>query len=356
MNATRAKHGERPTYRLRDIVERFGGELQGDPEVRISQVATLEGAGPENISFFTSARYRRQLETTRAGAVIVAAPAAGATQRPRIVCDDPYAYFARLSAFLNPPEAVEPGVHPNATVHPDASLDASVYVGAHASVAAHAVVGAGSIIGPGCAIGQRVRVGQHTRLHAKVTVYDDCVIGDRVILHSGAVIGADGFGLAMDAGRWRKIPQIGRVLIGDDVEVGANTTIDRGALDDTVIEEGVKLDNQIQIGHNCRIGAHTAIAGCVGIAGSTRIGRYCRIGGSAMIGGHLEIVDNVEISGATAVAKSLLRPGTYSALFPVALHEDWLKNASHVRHLDAMYRRLKDLETRLAELEREQSR
>jgi UDP-3-O-[3-hydroxymyristoyl] glucosamine N-acyltransferase len=356
VNANRATRGERPAYRLGELVERFGGQLLGDPEVRISQVATLEGAGPEHISFFTNLRYRRQLDTTRAGAVILAAPAADATQRPRIVCDDPYAYFARLSAFLNPPEAIEPGIHPNAAVHPEARLDGSAQVGPHASIAAHAVVGAGSVIGPGCSIGQRVRVGQHSRLHANVTVYDDCVIGDRVILHSGAVIGADGFGLAMDGGRWRKIPQIGRVLIGDDVEVGANTTIDRGALDDTVIEEGVKLDNQIQIGHNCRVGAHTAIAGCVGIAGSTRIGRYCRIGGSAMIGGHLEIVDNVEISGATAVPKSLLRAGTYSGLFPIALHEDWLKNGSHVRHLDAMYRRLKDLEARLAELERGQSR
>jgi UDP-3-O-[3-hydroxymyristoyl] glucosamine N-acyltransferase len=177
------------------------------------------------------------------------------------------------------------------------------------------------------------------------------VIGDRVILHSGAVIGADGFGLAWEGARWHKIPQIGRVLLGDDVEIGANTTIDRGALDDTVIEEGVKLDNQIQIGHNCKIGAHTAIAGCVGIAGSTRIGRYCRIGGGAMIGGHLEIADNVEISAATGVPKSILKTGTYTAVFPISLHQDWLRNASHVRHLDSLARRLRELEARLAELE-----
>jgi UDP-3-O-[3-hydroxymyristoyl] glucosamine N-acyltransferase len=188
-------------------------------------------------------------------------------------------------------------------------------------------------------------------LYANVTIYHDCVIGDRVILHAGAVIGADGFGIAMEAGRWHKIPQIGRVCIGDDVEVGANTTIDRGALDDTVIEEGVKLDNQIQIGHNCRIGAHTAIAGCAGIAGSTRIGRYCRIGGSAMIGGHLEIADHVEIGGATAVPKSILKPGTYTAVYPMSTHQDWLKNAAHIRHLDALAARVRDLERRLADLE-----
>jgi len=189
-------------------------------------------------------------------------------------------------------------------------------------------------------------------IYANVSIYHDCVIGERVILHSGAVIGADGFGIAMENGRWKKIPQIGRVVIGNDVEVGANTTIDRGALDDTVLEEGVKLDNQIQIGHNCRIGAHTAIAGCVGIAGSTRVGRYCRIGGSAMIGGHLEIVDNVEISGATSVPKSLLKAGTYTSLVPISLHQDWLKNASHIRHLDSLATRVKELEARLADLER----
>jgi UDP-3-O-[3-hydroxymyristoyl] glucosamine N-acyltransferase len=288
--------------------------------------------------------------------VILSADLAAATERPRIVCDNPYAYLARLSAFFNPPAVIEPGVHPAAEIHPQAQVAPSACVGPHANIAAGAVIGAGSVIGPNCSIGERARVGEGCRLHANVSIYHDCIIGDRVVLHSGVVIGADGFGLAMEAGRWLKIPQIGRAVIGNDVEVGANTTIDRGAMDDTVIEDGVKLDNQIQIGHNCRIGAHTAIAGCVGIAGSTRIGRYCRIGGSAMIGGHLEIVDRVEISGATAVPKSLLKAGHYSALFPIAPHEDWLRNAAHVRHLDAMHQRLKQLEARLAQLERGQSR
>jgi UDP-3-O-[3-hydroxymyristoyl] glucosamine N-acyltransferase len=346
----------RPSFTLRELAARFGGEVIGDPDIRVEQVATLEGAGARDISFFTNPRYRRQLEQTHAAAVIVDAECAAMIPgRPLIVCDNPYAYFARLSSFLNPREAVVPGIHAGAQVHPSASVDATACIGPCAVVGAEARIGPGTLIGPGACVGERSSVGSDCRLHPNVCVYHDCVIGDRVILHAGAVIGADGFGLAMEAGRWRKIPQIGRVLVGDDVEVGANTTIDRGALDDTVIEEGVKLDNQIQIGHNCRIGAHTAIAGCVGIAGSTHIGRHCRIGGSAMIGGHLEIVDNVEIGGATAVPKSILKAGTYTGLFPISQHQDWLRNASHIRHLDALAGRVRELERRLAELEGKQT-
>ncbi len=342
-------------YTLNELVARFGGEVQGEASVRIAQVATLESARADQISFFSHPRYRRALEHTRAGAVIVGRAMAGFTQRPRIVCDDPYAYFARLSAFFNPPRAPLPGVHPSAALHPSAQVHPSASVGPFVAVAAGAVVGAGTALEAGCSVGENARVGAGCLLYANVAVYHDCVIGDRVILHAGAVIGSDGFGLAWEGGRWHKIPQIGRVVIGDDVEVGANTTIDRGALDDTVIEEGVKLDNQIQIGHNCRIGAHTAIAGCVGIAGSTRIGRYCRIGGSAMIGVHLEIADNVEISAATAVPKPISKPGTYSALYPIATHAQWLRNAAHVRHLDALAERVRELEKKLADLERTRS-
>ena len=336
-------------YRLAEIVQRFGGELLGDPDVVISQVATLETAGPGQISFFSNSRYRKQLEHTRAGAVILTPEVAGATERSRIVCKDPYAYFARLSALLNPPPVVKPGVHPSAAIDVSARVSPKACVGAFVSIGAHCEVGEGTTLEAGCVLGEGVRIGRDCRLYGNVSVYHDCVIGDRVILHSGAVIGADGFGLAWENGRWNKIPQIGRVLLGDDVEVGANTTIDRGALDDTVIVDGVKLDNQIQIGHNCHIGAHTAIAGCTGIAGSTRIGRHCRIGGSAMIGGHLEIVDGVEISGGTTVPKSILKSGTYTSLYPISLHRDWLKNASHLRHLDAVVARVRELESRLAE-------
>jgi len=341
----------RQVYRLSEIVQRFGGEVLGDSDVSISQVATLEAAGPGQISFYANSRYRKQLEQTRAEAVILDANASASTRRTRLVCRDPYAYFARVSALLNPPAAVVAGIHPLAVVHPTARVANSACVGPFVAIGAGTEVGDRTLVGANCTLGDNVRIGSDCRLHSGVSIYHDCIVGDRVILHSGVIIGADGFGLAWDGGRWHKIPQIGRVLLGDDVEVGANTTIDRGALDDTVIEEGVKLDNQIQIGHNCRIGAHTAIAGCAGVAGSTRIGRYCRIGGSAMIGGHLEIADNVEVSGATGVSKSILKAGTYTSLFPMSLHRDWLRNASHIRHLDALAGRLRDLEARLAELE-----
>src|SRR5882672_5436984 len=332
----------RKSFSLAELADHFGGTVVGDAATRIRQVAPLETAGPEELSFLASRKYQKLLASTRARAVILGEEARDATALPRIVCKYPYAYYARVAALVNPEATPEPGVHPQAAVQAGARVAASASVGACAVVEEGAEIGDGSVIGANCFVGRGARIGRRTRLHANSTVYHDCVIGDRVIIHSGAVIGADGFGMAMDEGRWLKIPQIGRVVIGDDVEVGANTTIDRGALDDTVIEEGVKLDNQIQIGHNCRIGAHTAIAGCVGIAGSTRIGRYCRIGGSAMIGGHLEIADNVEISGATGVSKSILKAGTYTAVFPVSLHRDWLRNASHIRHLDALAGRLRD--------------
>jgi UDP-3-O-[3-hydroxymyristoyl] glucosamine N-acyltransferase len=339
---------------LSQIVERFGGELLGEGEVRVDQVATLESATHGQISFFVNPRYRRQLEQTQAAAVIVKREAVGLIERPLIVCDNPYAYFGRVSDFLNPPEPVIPGVHPTAAIDAGAQVHASACIGPLASVAAGAVIGARTLLGPGSHVGARARIGADCRIHANVSIYHDCSIGARAILHSGAVIGADGFGVAMHGGRWLKIPQIGRVIIGDDVEIGANTTVDRGALDDTVIEDGVKLDNQIQIGHNCRIGAHTAIAGCVGIAGSTRIGRYCRIGGGAMIAGHLEIADNVEIGAATGVGKSISKAGTYTGALPMSPHAEWLKNAAHIRHLDRMANRIRELETRLADLERKQ--
>jgi UDP-3-O-[3-hydroxymyristoyl] glucosamine N-acyltransferase len=354
VSATRSSTGPRRAITLGEIVERFGGELLGEGGVQVDQVATLEQATGSQISFFSNPRYRRQLEQTRAAAVIASREAIGWTARPLIVCDNPYAYFGRVSDFLNPPEGLVPGVHPTAVVDVSAQVHPSACIGALASIASEAVIGARTLLGPGCHVGARVRIGSDCRIHANVSIYHDCSIGERAILHSGAVIGADGFGVAMDQGRWLKIPQIGRVIVGDDVEIGANTTIDRGALDDTVIEDGVKLDNQIQIGHNCRIGAHTAVAGCVGIAGSTRIGRYCRIGGGAMIGGHLEIADNVEIGGATGVPKSIAKPGTYTGLFPVSAHAEWLRNAAHIRHLDRLAVRIRELEAKLADLERKQ--
>jgi UDP-3-O-[3-hydroxymyristoyl] glucosamine N-acyltransferase len=334
-------------YTLAEIAERFGGRVLGDAQVRIGQIATLELAQPAQISFLTNSKYRAELTRTRAGAVIVAEADAQATDLPRIVTQNPYAYFARVSAMLNPAPEIKPGVHPTAVVGEGALIDPTASVLATAVVGSGAVIGAHSVIGEGCFIGDNVLIGRHVRLYPRVVIYHDCMIGDHLIAHSGAVIGADGFGFAMDEGRWIKIPQIGRVVIGNDVEIGANTTIDRGALDDTVIEDGVKLDNQIQIAHNVRIGAHTVIAGCVGIAGSTTIGKYCQIGGSAGILGHLKIADGVVIASFTLIGKSIREAGSYAAIFPFGKTEEWRKNAVHLRHLDEMAKRIKTLEQAL---------
>jgi len=334
----------RKSYSLGELAERFGGTVVGDAATRIRQVAPLETAGPEELSFLANRKYEKLLASTHARAVILGEEAREATVLPRIVCKNPYAYYARVAALVNPEIVPEPGIHPHSVVHRGAHVAPSAAVGAGAVIEEGARIGDGAVIGANCFVGRDARIGNGTRMYANATVYQGCVIGDRALIHSGAVIGADGFGMAMDEGRWLKIPQIGRVVVGDDVEVGANTAIDRGALDDTVIENGVKLDNQIQIGHNCHIGAHTAIAGCVGIAGSTRIGSYCQLGGSAMILGHLTIADHVVISAGTLVSKSIARPGTYTSVFPMSRHDDWRRNASLIRHLHEMMDRIRKLE------------
>ncbi|MBI3222362.1 MAG: UDP-3-O-(3-hydroxymyristoyl)glucosamine N-acyltransferase [Nitrosomonadales bacterium] len=332
------------SYRLADIAAQLGGQLLGDAEVCITQVATLDNARPDQISFFSNSKYRAKLAATGAGAVIVGQADADATQLPRIVSDNPYAYFAKVSALLNPSPSFKPGIHPSAVIDATAQIDPAVSIAAQVVIEAGAKISAHSVIGAGCYVGANTVIGPHARLYPHVTIYHDCVIGSGLIAHSGSVIGADGFGIAMDQGRWIKIPQIGRVVIGDDVEIGANTTIDRGALDDTVIEDGVKLDNQIQVAHNVRIGAHTAIAGCAGIAGSAVIGRYCLIGGGARILGHLQLADHVEVAAHTLVGKSIREPGSYAAIYPFSKSEDWRKNAVHLRHLDEMLKRIKKLE------------
>jgi len=322
-----------PALTLGEIVAQLGGEAVGDAGKRLSGVATLDAAGPEQIAFLANPKYRGRLATTRAGAVILGPGDRDAATMPCIVSANPYAYYARTVALFHPEEPWKPGIHPFAQV------DASANVDAHSEIGAFAVVGPGATIGPRtrigahCVIGSRSSVGEGSRLYPRVTVYDGCSIGARCILHSGVVVGADGFGMARDAGAWVKIPQVGGVRIGDDVEVGANTTIDRGALDDTVVGDGVKLDNQIQIGHNCVIGAHTVIAGCTGISGSVRIGRDCLIGGAVGIVGHIEIGDGITISGFTFVTKSILKPGTYTSGMPVMPHSEWLRNVAHLKHL-----------------------
>jgi UDP-3-O-[3-hydroxymyristoyl] glucosamine N-acyltransferase len=340
----------RTAYRLADIVARFGGRVEGDADTTVSQIATLDSATSGQIAFLANSKYRSQLELTRASAVILAENDAAATAIPRIVCDNPYSYFAKVSAFLNPLPEFPAGIHPSAVIGEGASISPAAYIGPHVTIGEGASVGADSVIMSGCSIGARASIGENTRMYPRVVVYHDCVVGHNCIVHSGVVIGADGFGIAMDAGAWLKIPQIGRAIIGNDVEIGANTTIDRGALDDTVIEDGVKLDNLIQIAHNVRIGAHTAMAGCSGVAGSTTIGRYCRIGGSAGISGHLSIADGVEVSAFTLVAKSIREPGTYSGSYPFSEIGDWRRNAVHLRHLGEMAARLKQMEKEIEEL------
>jgi UDP-3-O-[3-hydroxymyristoyl] glucosamine N-acyltransferase len=335
---------------LAEIVGRLGGEVVGNPEVTIKQVATLESAGPGDIAFLAQRKYRPQLRATRAAAVILAHAERDVTVLPRILCADPYLYFARVSMLLNPPQEVESGIHPSAVIEPGTHIAASARIGPGCHIGRRAEVGEGACIDAGCAIGDDARIGEASRLHPSVVVYARCVIGRRAIVHSGVVIGADGFGIALDAGQWLKIPQIGRVIIGDDVEIGANTTIDRGALDDTVIGDGVKLDNQIQIGHNVHVGAHTAMAGCVGIAGSARVGRHCTLGGGAIVLGHLELADGVHISAGTLVTKSITRPGTYTGVYPLQENSDWSRTAARLRNIDRLEARIRTLERLVADL------
>jgi len=336
---------------LAALVARFGGELVGDGTVAVRQVAPLDRAGADEISFVSQAGYLAQLGATQAGAVILSPDARDATGRPRILTPDPRLYFARVAALLNPPPCPLAGVHPAATVAADAQIAADASIGPGVVIGARAVVGARSVIGPHCVVGDGARIGADCLLHAQVTVYHHCEIGDRAVLHAGCVVGADGFGFTPNAGAWEKIPQIGRVRIGHDVEIGANTAIDRGALEDTVIEDGVKLDNLIHVAHNVTIGAHTAIAACTGIAGSAKIGRHCSIGGAAMIFGHIEIADGTRISTNTLITKSLPNPGTYTSALPFSEHGVWQKNAVHMRNLDKLVKRVKDLEQKIAELE-----
>ena len=336
---------------LAAIVSRLGGRVAGNPDVVVTRVGALESAAGDAIAFFSNPRYKSKLAQTRAAAVVLAPSAEGLTELPRIVVDNPYAYFAHLSRLLNPEPDPEAGVHASAIVADGANVASSAQIGPGAVICTNATIGERTIIGAGCYVGEGASIGDSTRLHPSVVVNWGCIVGSHVILHSGAVIGADGFGIAAEGGRWVKIPQIGRVVLGDDVEVGANTTIDRGAIDDTVLEDGVKLDNQIQIGHNCHIGAHTAIAGCAGVAGSTRIGRNCTVGAAAGILGHLSIPDDTHISAWTIITRSIHKPGTYTGMFPFDDNASWARNAAHVRHLSELADRIKALEKRLSDKE-----
>ncbi|MFZ1908891.1 MAG: UDP-3-O-(3-hydroxymyristoyl)glucosamine N-acyltransferase [Burkholderiales bacterium] len=331
-------------YTLAEIASRLGGRVVGNADTLIRQVGSLEHAGADQITFFSHLRYKRKLEATRAGAVVLGNGAQSLTVIPRIVCENPYAYFARVSQLFNPALAPEPGRHPTAQVSAAARVAASARIDAGAIVEDQAHIEERVWVGAGCHVGHGSSIGEDSRLYPGAVVYHECQVGRRAIIHSGAVIGADGFGVAEDVGQWIKIPQIGGVIIGDDVEIGANTTIDRGAIDDTIVEDGVKLDNQVQIGHNVRIGAHSAIAGCVGIAGSASIGRHCTIGGAAVILGHLKLADRVNVSAGTLISRSINQPGTYTGVFPFDHNASWVRNAVLLRHLSDLADRVRALE------------
>ncbi|MBV8208982.1 MAG: UDP-3-O-(3-hydroxymyristoyl)glucosamine N-acyltransferase [Burkholderiaceae bacterium] len=336
------------------VRERSNGALVerivGDGSRRIAAVATLEQAGADELSFLANPRYRRAAASTRAGALVLSNEdrqelfGSGSAPAVLIVCDAPYAWFAFAAQVLEPRRDPVPGCAPGAVIHPSARVDASSSIGPLAVIDEAACIGPAAQVGAGCYVGFGAHIGEATRLYPGVRVYHGCRIGARCILHSGCVIGADGFGFAPFQGRWIKIPQTGAVRIDDDVEIGAGTAIDRGAIGDTVIEEGVKIDNLVQIGHNCRIGAHSAIAGCVGIAGSTTIGRRCQLGGAAMIQGHITIADDSVIAGATAITRDLRQGGFYTGIFPFMTNRDWERSAAVLRHLDELRERVRRLE------------
>ena len=348
---------------LEQIAQRFGGEIVGDATVKVAGLAPLDQAQPHQLAFLANPKYLSQVESTRAGAVLIApsdlAKLTSGAERNFIVTPNPYAYFARVAQWfidLAAPKAPA-GVHPSAVIDPAAQVAPDAVIGPHVVVEAGAVVGARARIDAHVTIGRGTQVGEDSHLYPKVTVYHGCKIGPRAIVHAGAVIGSDGFGFAPDfvgegdarTGSWVKIPQVGGVTIGADVEIGANTTIDRGAMADTIIEDCVKIDNLVQIGHNCKIGAYTVIAGCAGIAGSTTIGRHCMIGGAVGVAGHVTLADYVIVTAKSGVSKSLLKPGIYTSAFPAVGHAEWNKSAALVRNLDKMRERIKTLEATLAE-------
>ncbi len=336
--------------RLDEIVARLGGTLAGDGSLVVSQVGALASASAGQIAFLAQPKYRQHLQSTKASAVIVPPQFSSATSLPRIIHPNPYAYYARVVALLNPQPHRPRGVHPSAVVH--CAVPPSASVGENVTIGEGVTIGENVTFYPGCVIGDGVSIGDDSLLYPNVVVYRDCVLGKRVVIQAGAVIGGDGFGFAKDGERWIKIPQIGRVVMGDDVEIGANTSIDRGALDDTIIGDGVKLDNQIQIAHNVSIGDHAAMAGCVGVAGSTKIGRRSTIGGAAMIIGHLELADDVHISAGSMVTKSLRKPGQYTSIFPIEEHHDWLHNAAQIKRLAKLAERVSELEKKLEQMDK----
>ncbi|MGQ9660486.1 MAG: UDP-3-O-(3-hydroxymyristoyl)glucosamine N-acyltransferase [Thermochromatium sp.] len=336
---------------LGELAARLGVTLRGDGEVVVDHVAQLDSAGPGSLSFLGDPAYRAHLVKTGASAVILkASDTSSDVQVPVLLSDNPYLTFARAARLLHPEPEVIGGLHPSAVVDPSAQVDPTAWIGPLTVLEAKVVIGPRVFIGPGCILGEGVEVGADSRLVARVTLCAGTRVGQRALIHPGAVIGREGFGFAKDGERWVRIPQLGRALLGDDVEIGANTTIDRGTIGDTVIGHGVKLDNHIQIGHNVIIGDHTAIAANTGISGSTRIGRNCTIAGAVGVAGHLEIGDNVHFTGMAMVTRSFKEPGVYSSGIPAMPNAEWRRNAVRFKHLDELTRRLKQLETLMANM------
>ncbi len=331
-------------WTLDEIAAQVEGKVYGDGSHQIEKIATLKKAEKADISFLANTKYKKFLESSRAGAVLVDLDSASFVATNAIVVDDPYVAYAKVATLLSQNDNAISEVHPTAWISPDSHCDSTANIGAHVFIDADVEIAENVEIGPGCVIQQGVKIASGTRLTANITICKQVSIGKNVIIHPGVVVGSDGFGIANDKGKWIKVPQLGSVEIGDDVEIGANTTIDCGALDNTIIATGVKLDNQIQIAHNVTIGEHTVIAGCVGIAGSTSIGKHCAIGGGVGINGHLTIVDGVQITGMSMVTKSITESGSYSSGIPAEPTQQWHKNV-------VRYRTMKKLEDRVKQLE-----
>ena len=339
------------SYTLGELANKAGVQIQGDRSYLITGVASLSSAGSSEISFFCDPGYKKDFKESSAGAVILDRTHSALFSGHQLISENPYATFALISSLFYPPRQFRPRIHPTAVVHSDAEVDPSAYVGANSVIAAEVHIGRKVYIGSNCSIEFGVRIGAETCVHANVSIYEGCKIGSCCILHSGSVIGSDGFGVVNDKGKWIRFPQIGSVVIGDDVDVGANTTIDRGALDDTVIGNGVKLDNHIHIGHNVKIGDHTAMAGCVGVAGSVTIGKRCMFGGRANIVGHVDITDDVQVAATSFVTRSISSPGLYSSAVSARPVEEWRPNSARLHRLDALASRVAKLEKLLKELQ-----
>ncbi|MCI0507764.1 MAG: UDP-3-O-(3-hydroxymyristoyl)glucosamine N-acyltransferase [Gammaproteobacteria bacterium] len=340
-------------HKLGDIAQYIGAELIGDANCAIERVATLANARSGDITFITNARYKNLLPVTKASAVIIPDQYRSLLKTNGIVVKDPYVAYARIAALLYASVSSRQGIHPSSSVGPGCRIAATAWIGPNCVVDSGVMIGENTYIGPGTVIEKDAVIGNDCFIVANATICHGVIIGDRAILHPGVVIGSDGFGLANDDGKWVKIPQIGTVRVGHDVEIGANTTIDRGAIEDTVIGDGAKVDNLVQIAHNVQIGAHTAIAGCTGIAGSAKIGSHCQLGGGVGVVGHLEIADHVQITGMSKVSSSITEPGVYSSGTPLQPYQKWQRNMVRVKQLDEMSRRLKALEEKLNQQKKE---